>query len=58
MKVNLKYSLGYYVQKVDLEAYGYDKNITWESLTEDQQHKITDRMLDEMVIYVDGETID
>lgn len=57
MKVSLKYSLGYYVENIDLEDYGYEEDIKWENLFDEDQHEITDSLLDEIVINVTGETI-
>ncbi len=57
MKVNIEYDIRYWIKQIDLVDYGYDNNITWESLTEDQQLEITNSLYDEIVINIEGKTI-
>jgi len=45
-KVKIKH---YSELTIDLEEYGHESNVRFEDLTENEQHEITDILLDEIV---------
>jgi hypothetical protein len=57
MKVKLKIELNIN-QTINLTDYGFNKNVKWVDLTEDEQIEIKDNIRDEHIAYVSVEDID
>ena len=58
MKAKVEYSLNNNIETIDLTDYGYDDNVKFEDLTEEQQNEIVDNLRAEKIIHVFVETID
>jgi len=54
-QVEIKYSS---TLTIDLTDYGYDENVKFEDLTENEQFEITDPLLDEVVANITVKTLD
>jgi hypothetical protein len=57
MKVKLKIELNIN-QTINLTDYGFDENVKWADLAEDEQNQIKDDIRDEHIAYVSIEDID
>jgi hypothetical protein len=57
MKVKLKIELNIN-QTINLTDYGFNRNVKWVDLTEDEQNQIKDNIRDEHIAYVSVEDID
>jgi hypothetical protein len=57
MNVKLKIELNIN-QTINLTDYGFNKNVKWVDLTEDEQNQIKDYIRDEHIAYVSIEDVD
>jgi hypothetical protein len=57
MKVKLKIEL-IVNQTIDLTSFGFDENVKWVDLTQNEQSEIKDNIRDEYIAYVSVEDID
>lgn len=58
MKALVKYSLGKLQQEIDLVDYGYDEDVKFEDLTEEEQNEILDPLREENIANASVQTIE
>ena len=58
MKAELKFSIDTTKEIIDLEDYGYDEDVTWEDLSEDEKCEVKDSAIEQMHIQCDGDNYD
>jgi hypothetical protein len=55
MKAQLTFSIEKHKEIIDLEEYGYESDVTWEDLSEDEKNTVRDSATEQMHIQCDGD---